>query len=90
MSRLLKVLRLRKPSPIMEPVRRIPPSTSISMKDYNSFFEVHQVERPLTDLATYSQPKTSFSKLVEIYETVVDVSFGIFQSSLCESICCDA
>jgi hypothetical protein len=77
MRSILEVLHLKKTSPIIQPVRNVSPNNSISMTDYNSFFEVHNVERPLTDLSTYSQPKTSFSKLVEIYETVVDVSFGI-------------
>lgn len=53
------------------------PPRGITIKDYHSFFESHSLEKPLTDSAEWSSPKIPFAKMVETYETVVSVSFGI-------------
>jgi hypothetical protein len=81
----LHLRRKTQESNLIQPLDTRPPE-GISMKDYKSFFEVHTVERPISDLASWSQPKVPFSRLVEIYETVVDICFGI--DFLTEAIVC--
>ena len=53
------------------------PTKRISRKDIESFFESHLLEKPLTDSAEWSKPKIPFLKMVDAYETVVRISFGI-------------
>ncbi|MCS4537579.1 MAG: hypothetical protein HYY67_01795 [Thaumarchaeota archaeon] len=52
-------------------------SRKISKTDFDLFFEAHLLEKPLTDSAQWSSPKIPLSKMVEAYETVVSISFGI-------------